>query len=56
MVLSDSGEIVQAEFFVKGRKHSLLQMRTKMLRNHEKYMRDMSIQDFTAMSSELLAK
>ena len=56
LLLSVSGEIVKTEFIVEGRKHPLFEIRTRMLENHDKYMRDRSDQDFADMSCEMVAK
>ena len=56
MVLSDSGEMVETEFMVDGRKQPLLEIRERMLSSQEKYMRQRTNDEYDKLTKNSLTK
>ena len=56
MVLSDSGEMVETEFIVDGRKQPLLEIRERMLSSQEKYMRQRTNDEYDKLTNNSLTK
>ena len=49
MVLNDNGDVVKTEFEVEGRKQPLVEIRERTLKEHEKFMRHRSDDEYVTI-------
>ena len=54
MVLNNNGDVVKTEFVVEGRKQSLVEIRERTLKEHAKFMRHHSDDEYDRMGHDSL--